>query len=41
MNNALTQSNDLSAFRSGIQSEHENFAAGLAGRQNTYLTKFV
>ena len=41
MNNALTQSNDLNAFRSGLQAEHENFAAGLAAKQNSYMSNLA
>jgi len=41
MNNALTQSNDLNAFRSGLQAEHESFAAGLAAKQNSYMSNLA
>jgi hypothetical protein len=37
----MTQASDLSAFRGGLQSEHENFAAGMAGRKNTYLSNLA
>tara|TARA_R110000822_G_scaffold76814_2_gene184612 strand:+ start:7424 stop:7873 length:450 start_codon:yes stop_codon:yes gene_type:complete len=41
MNNAMTQASDLSSFRSGLQSEHDSFAAGMAGRSNTYLSNLA
>ena len=37
----MTQASDLSAFRGGLQAEHENFAAGLAGRKNSYLSNLA
>jgi len=41
MNSAYTSQNDINSFRSGIESEHQTFAAGLAAKQGSYLNNLA